>query len=541
MVRRKGFRALYMTIRKKIVLFSALALGAFFVALYLVCRFALLNGFARLESDYARENIHHLQNELTNQQSQLELMARDYGQWDRTYEFMESKDPDYVRTELTDDTFKIIHINIFLLLDPSGQLVVHQSVGSLTPDAGDLQTITVARLNASIDDTGSSPVSGVLQLKGRVFLFAYQPILTSRGNGTPRGTLVMGRELDLSLLSSLSRSAGVPLWLEPAEQSPQATMPGAAWSDGTNSARFESDATMLEYVAIKDFYGITRRLLVARVPRSLNLEGARVTRYLLGLLMLVGAIYCGALFFFLEEILLARVALLSTEVSKVTVSGDLSLRLTTGGRDELGTLAAAVNAMLTAIQKTKAELLQAQESLRFHAEHDALTGVLNRRAIRDLLRKELARCRREKNTLGIILADVDHFKKINDRYGHAAGDAVLVTAMQRISSTLRSYDVVGRYGGEEFLIIAPGCDLELAQKLAERIRTAVGDQPVDLGDENATITLSLGVTLGTAESDPEFLVTLADSAMYQAKRNGRNRVEVSSDLPELEQLEAPAR
>jgi diguanylate cyclase (GGDEF)-like protein len=529
-----------MTIRKKIVLFSALALGAFFVALYLVCRFALLNGFARLESDYARENIHHLQNELTNQQSQLELMARDYGQWDRTYEFMESKDPDYVRTELTDDTFKIIHINIFLLLDPSGQLVVHQSVGSLTPDAGDLQTITVARLNASIDDTGPSPVSGVLQLKGRVFLFAYQPILTSRGNGTPRGTLVMGRELDLSLLSSLSKSAGIPLWLEPAEQSPQATMPGTAWSDGTNSARFESDATMLEYVAIKDFYGITRRLLVARVPRSLNLEGARVTRYLLGLLMLVGAIYCGALFFFLEEILLARVALLSTEVSKVTVSGDLSLRLTTGGRDELGTLAAAVNAMLTAIQKTKAELLQAQESLRFHAEHDALTGVLNRRAIRDLLRKELARCRREKNTLGIILADVDHFKKINDRYGHAAGDAVLVTAMQRISSTLRSYDVVGRYGGEEFLIIAPGCDLELAQKLAERIRTAVGDHPVDLGDENATITLSLGVTLGTAESDPEFLVTLADSAMYQAKRNGRNRVEVSSDLPELEQLEAPA-
>jgi len=89
-----------MTIRKKIVLFSALALGAFFVALYLVCRFALLNGFTRLESDYARENIHHLQNELTNQQSQLELMARDYGQWDRTYDFMESKAVSYTHLTL---------------------------------------------------------------------------------------------------------------------------------------------------------------------------------------------------------------------------------------------------------------------------------------------------------------------------------------------------------------------------------------------------------------------------------------------------------
>ena len=198
--------------------------------------------------------------------------------------------------------------------------------------------------------------------------------------------------------------------------------------------------------------------------------------------MLVGAAYCGALFFFLEEILLKRMASLNHEITKVTVSGDLSLRSSASGQDELGALAKAVNAMLTAIQKTKSDLLQAQESLRFHAEHDALTGVLNRRAIRDLLRKELARCRRERSTLGVILADVDHFKKINDRYGHGAGDAVLVTAMQRISSCLRSYDVVGRYGGEEFLIIAPGCDLELAQKLAERIRTAVSEQPVDLGD-----------------------------------------------------------
>ena len=529
-----------MTIRKKIVLFSALALGAFFVALYLVSRFALLNGFARLESNYARENIHHLENELANEQSQLEIMARDYAQWDRTYDFMESGNPDYPRTELTDDTFKIVHITEFALLDNSGRTVLHKNVGDWMPDDRDLEAITAARLNAPNKDNQNSGVNGILVLKGRLLLLAYQPILTSRGSGKPRGTLVMGRQLDQALVSRLSKSVGVPLWLEPAEQAPQAPSPGTGWSDGTNSVRFEGDSTMLVYVAIKDFYGNTRRLLVARFPRSLNLEGNRVARYLLGLLMLAGAIYCGALFFFLEEILLARVASLSTEITKVTVSGDLSLRLSTGGRDELGSLAGAVNAMLTAIQKTKAELLQAQESLRFHAEHDALTGVLNRRAIRDLLRKELARCRREKQTLGIILADVDHFKKINDRYGHGAGDAVLVTAMQRISSTLRSYDVVGRYGGEEFLIIAPGCDLELAQRLAERIRAAISEQPVDLGHESTTITLSLGVTLGTEKSDPEFLVALADSAMYQAKRNGRNRVEVGLDLPEEEGLEISA-
>ncbi len=534
--RKDGSSALFMTIRKKIILFSALALGAFFVALYLVSRFALLNGFARLESNYAHENVQHLQNELEKEQKQVQLMARDFGEWDRTYEFMDSRDPAYVRSELSDDTFKIMGVNLFVLFDPSGQPVVHKSVGSWIPGPSDLQAIAKARLNTP-DSAHLSASDGVLELQGRIFLLAYQPVLTSRGGGKSRGVVVMGRELNQGMVSEFSKSIGVPIWLEPADQAPQPTAPGSAWSDGTNSVRFETDSTMLEYVAIKDSYGVTRRLLVGRIPRSLKLEGSRVTRYLLVLLMLVGAAYCGALFFFLEEILLKRMASLNHEITKVTVSGDLSLRLSASGQDELGALAKAVNAMLTAIQKTKSDLLQAQESLRFHAEHDALTGVLNRRAIRDLLRKELARCRRERNSLGVILADVDHFKKINDRYGHAAGDAVLVTAMQRISSCLRSYDVVGRYGGEEFLIIAPGCDLEFAQKLAERIRAAVSEQPVDLGDASTDITLSLGVTLGTAESDPEFLVTLADSAMYQAKRNGRNRVEVSLELPVTEGLE----
>jgi diguanylate cyclase (GGDEF)-like protein len=530
-----------MTIRKKIILFSALALGAFFVALYLVSRFALLNGFARLESNYAHENVQHLQNEVEKEQKQIQLMARDFGEWDRTYEFMESRDPAYVRSELTDDTFKIMGVNLFVLFDPSGRPVVHKSVGGWIPDPSDLQAIANA-LNTPVAGSRLSGSAGILELQGRVFLLAYQPILTSRGSGKSRGIVVMGRELNQGLVSEFSKSIGVPIWLEPVDEAPQPAAQDSAWSDGTNSVRFESDSTMLEYVAIKDSSGVSRRLMVGRIPRSLKLEGGRVTRYLLVLLMLVGAAYCGGLFFFLEEILLKRMASLNHEITKVTVSGDLSLRLSASGQDELGALAKAVNAMLAAIQKTKSDLLQAQESLRFHAEHDALTGVLNRRAIRDLLRKELARCRRERNSLGVILADVDHFKKINDRHGHAAGDAVLVTAMQRISSCLRSYDVVGRYGGEEFLIIAPGCDLEFAQKLAERIRAAVSEQSVDLGDASTDITLSLGVTLGTAESDPEFLVTLADSAMYQAKRNGRNRVELSLELPETEpqeQLDEP--
>ncbi|HTJ86166.1 MAG TPA: diguanylate cyclase [Terriglobales bacterium] len=529
-----------MTIRKKILLFSALALGAFLAAVYLLSRFALLKAFARLESDSARETISHMQSGLRNEQSHLEILAVDYGQWDRTYNFMQSRDPGFVRTELTADSLKGIQVDLVALFDQSGRVVVNRNSGTWAASDDDIRNIEAVQQRAEAAGLKGVPLNGILELKGRLFMLSYHPILSTEGVGTARGTLVMGRELDETVTSSLSRWMGNPVWIEPAD-SVARSLPGTLWTDGSSLARAESDSTSLNYVAVRDFEGRTRRLLVERTPRSLHLEGTIEIRYLWSLLMLAGAVFCGALFFFVDEVLVTRIASLSSDIAKVTVSGDLALRLNADGRDELSDLARAVNSMLTAIQKAKAELLQAQESLRFHAEHDALTGVLNRRAIRDVLRKELARCRRDKNTLGIILADLDHFKKINDHHGHAAGDTVLVTAVQRISSMLRSYDSLGRYGGEEFLLIAPGCDLALAQKLAERIRSAIGDEAIDLGEDAAKVSVSLGVTLGTADSDPEFLVALADTALYRAKRNGRNRVEIGLELPEDEALEVRPR
>jgi len=517
-----------MTIRKKILLFSALALGAFLAAVYLVSRFALLNGFARLESDSGRENVRRIKNGFESEQTQLETIAQDYAQWDQTYAFMETRDPSFAREELTNGTFKLMRVGFLALFDPAGNLVLYRDSGNWDLDGSDLETVATP---VKATDATSRPHLGFLDLKGRMMLADYEPILTSRGQGNPRGVLVMGRELDAKTMASLSRSVGFSVWLEPADANTLAKDSGTAWSDGVNSARFEGDSTMLAYVALRDLSGKTRRFAVGRTARSLYLEGTTQTRYLWGMLMLAGAVYCAALFFFVEEVFIARIAGVSREVAKVTVSGDLSLRLNAEGNDEISTLARTVNSMLAARQKAEADLLQAQDSLRFNAEHDALTGVLNRRAIRDVVRKELARCRRERNTLGVILADVDNFKKVNDHYGHAAGDAVLVTVVQRIFATLRSYDSLGRYGGEEFLIIAPGCDLALAQKLAERIRSAISDEPVDLGNESAKVTVSLGVILGTADSDPEFLVAQADTAMYLAKRNGRNRVEIHREVP----------
>jgi two-component system cell cycle response regulator len=171
------------------------------------------------------------------------------------------------------------------------------------------------------------------------------------------------------------------------------------------------------------------------------------------------------------------------------------------------------------------ELLKAQEALRVQATRDSLTQLWNRRAIFDILAKELSRCQREKVPLGLAIGDLDRFKAINDSYGHMTGDAVLTEVAGRMQHTVRPYDAIGRYGGEEFLLVLPGCNEETTLAAAERMRDYVQHRPVELAGLSLNVTASFGATslMGDVYSTPEILIRIADRALYQAKKHGRNR------------------
>jgi diguanylate cyclase (GGDEF)-like protein/PAS domain S-box-containing protein len=171
------------------------------------------------------------------------------------------------------------------------------------------------------------------------------------------------------------------------------------------------------------------------------------------------------------------------------------------------------------------DLVTAREALHFQATHDALTGLLNRSATLDALAREVARAGREKRHLAVIMADLDDFKRINDTYGHLAGDAVLQAVAQRMRSSVRAYDLVGRYGGEELLIALPGCDCAGAVHFAERVRTAIADTPVQTKEGPIHVTLSLGVASMEAPKEHAMnsMIREADRALYVAKESGRNR------------------
>jgi diguanylate cyclase (GGDEF)-like protein len=173
-------------------------------------------------------------------------------------------------------------------------------------------------------------------------------------------------------------------------------------------------------------------------------------------------------------------------------------------------------------------ILDLQQSLRFAATHDFLTNLLNRSEILAALDREFARGGREGKPTTVALVDIDHFKRVNDTLGHAAGDEVLKEVARRLKLDLRPYDLVGRYGGEEFLIILPGCSLTAGARRADAIRNLVGKDPINTAFGATSATISVGVTSTCSNRDrslAEFLQE-ADVSLYAAKKNGRNRVEV---------------
>jgi diguanylate cyclase (GGDEF)-like protein len=178
-------------------------------------------------------------------------------------------------------------------------------------------------------------------------------------------------------------------------------------------------------------------------------------------------------------------------------------------------------------------LVEARESMRFQATHDLLTSLWNRGVIMELLSREIHRSHREKSCTAVMLCDIDHFKLVNDQHGHSTGDDVLREVARRLQQAVRSYDMVGRYGGEEFLIILNKCDPSSAAVRAENLRAAISTKPFRTRTTSLPVTISVGVALSSdfQNRGVDAIVEEADAALYAAKAAGRNCVRIAPFTP----------
>ena len=182
------------------------------------------------------------------------------------------------------------------------------------------------------------------------------------------------------------------------------------------------------------------------------------------------------------------------------------------------------------LQETNRELAKAQDALTLQARTDSLTGCLNHGAVLSRLDEELERARRGRSSLAVGMVDIDRFKKINDTYGHLAGDRVLCEVVARSLGALRPYDVFGRFGGEEFLVVISAAEDDEARSVLERILAAIAQEPVLVEGRNIPVSVSIGGALWSKESSTDF-IRLADQALYRAKAQGRNRLVMHGSGP----------
>ncbi|MGC8761970.1 MAG: GGDEF domain-containing protein [Bryobacteraceae bacterium] len=174
------------------------------------------------------------------------------------------------------------------------------------------------------------------------------------------------------------------------------------------------------------------------------------------------------------------------------------------------------------IVEIQRQLLESLRQLAWQADHDPLTGLLNRRAILERIVAELERSRREGRLLAVGVLDCDHLKQVNDTWGHQAGDEMLLTVVARLQDHIRSYDVIGRFGGDEFILLAPVASGNDAAALFERLRAAVHSQPLRIGESTVALSVSIGYALSLPDDTVSSLLARADAALYQAKAAGRN-------------------
>jgi len=221
-------------------------------------------------------------------------------------------------------------------------------------------------------------------------------------------------------------------------------------------------------------------------------------------------------------------------------SGDMAFDLKVRGHDEIAYLTRAFNNMVQRVNEGREQLdsinnqlREQNKTLKVLSETDSLTGLYNRQHLTERLKRLLASSRRSGRKFAVLMLDLDHFKKLNDAYGHLVGDEALKLIADILRHTLRKRDYAARFGGEEFLVLLPGADARRGEEIAERLRSVIAGKPLQLEDATLKITLSIGLAVyPEVGNDVDSLIRAADDALYKAKDAGRNRC-VIADKPAL--------
>lgn len=522
------------------------------VSAFYIQRSIVYPAFHDIELEYARNNIDRVVRRLDAQRETIDFTVYDWSAWNDTYSFIQNRDPEYIESNLYPDTFLNFGFDVVLFLNLDGEPLwgrvfdfpAEGGFVDLTDTYFDEVLAATAGFTDRIDteeNIDDQKTSGIVQVDDIPVLFAMRPIVKSDGSGPHKGYVVFGQFLDDELIGTFSEQIVQDFSIEPVSE----TDIPAASGHYTLEVIDQSSLSASKIYSINDTPGLRA---TAILPRNITEVGREITFYGVALLVFLCALLAVALLAVFRWMVVKPIMGLKADISSISNAMDYSLRASIRNNDEIGALSREFNSMLGMIESNNTELLRlnaeltskhqkvleiqgelqnANAELKRLSEHDPLTGLSNRLALEKKLEQAWEILSRTGDPLTVMLADIDHFKRYNDRYGHQAGDDALKQVATILENAVqRKSDMAARYGGEEFLLVLPGTDVDAALEIAASIREQIIAAGIehDCNPVEPYLTISIGVSTVVPHSDltMEDLVSAADKALYKVKESGRN-------------------
>lgn len=515
-------RRFSLSVAGRVLLFTVTVWVGLLGGLHVVLSNVFRPTFARIESGLLVKDLERVESAVAREIEQLGATAEDYASWDDMQDYISAGDAGEVPRALKPGILRTLDLDALFVFDELGR--VKYSLSDKSP--GDLEGIkeytpkgfaSQFPVIASVRTGGmgeSSIHSGLVRFKTKqLVLAAAAPVVSPKDNTRALGTVVLLRELDQETVARLAKQVRLALKLVASDPS------GPAVAAAQSQPKIIGDAITAS-AWLRDPFGepiaqftVTRRAdILLQGEDTLNLGGVG-SLFMLSLVLAM-------LLLLLQLSVVRPLRYLTQSIENVRRTADLGVRIGIDRRDEIGLLAYNFDRLLELLQ-------QRTKVLEELATTDGLTKLLNRRTCMEKLNQQIEIARTSSTELAVLLLDVDHFKRINDTAGHNVGDRVLREVARLIKSSLRSDDIGGRYGGEEFLVILPNTSKTEALTIAERIRATVAHAKIQGLDWAVTVSIGVATWVGHTEHG---LLATADMNLYRAKESGRNRVE-AEDIP----------